>query len=84
MVDERLFAPDRESSLEEAIKSSCPIALICTISCLIPANASTNQGPETGSLMLTILEELRPLLAPAMEMKLGRSVRIVESVPPPT
>jgi hypothetical protein len=70
--------------LEEGIKSSFTITLIRTIDCWIPANASANQGPEQGGLMLTMVAEVRPLLAPHIGMKLGSRVRIDESLPPPT
>jgi len=39
------------TSPENGVKSSFPIALICTARRRIQASASTNQGPETGDLV---------------------------------
>jgi hypothetical protein len=55
--------------LEEGIKSFFPIALICTTRCRIPANASANQGPKKAGLILTMVAELRPLLAPSLILR---------------
>ena len=43
---------DRPFPCRHRIKSSFSIVLICTTRRRIPASASTNQGPETGDLIL--------------------------------